>query len=341
MDRKKKVCCLLIVPLIMMAFTLASPCGAETHEVTNIEIYSELIGASAYNYCFALGDLINKHSKWLRTTTIEMRGSTTRARFLSENPDKRKKAIAHVSLFTLTAANRGRKPFKAPYKSLKGLTLHAHMPTTIAVLDPKIKKASDLKGKNIAIGPSTDGRGVIPSMILKTWGLEDKAKISHWSGFGEQNDWLLSGTADAGILCVTELIPGEKCAFAPSIKELTVARDVYLLDVTPEVIDETSKRENWPIAKGVVPAGAVGSQQKRPVGGWAYNCGIYCDAELPEDVAYEIARIAYEHADDFKKYYSAGVSVTRDTIFALPLKSDQFHPGAMKFIREKAAKYGR
>jgi len=80
----------------------------------------------------------------------------------------------------------------------------------------------------------------------------------------------------------------------------------------------------------VIPAGDFGKGvPPKDVTGNAYLQAWYADAELSEDVVYEVVRVAWEHIKDFRLYHHAGKQYSAEGMAALPYPEEEWHPGAV------------
>ena len=70
-----------------------------------------------------------------------------------------------------------------------------------------------------------------------------------------------------------------------------------------------------------------------PVEGYAHANSWWADAEMSDEIVYEIAKCIYENAKD-------GQLVTQKTIARISVPEGLFHPGALKFYKDRGIKPG-
>ena len=61
----------------------------------------------------------------------------------------------------------------------------------------------------------------------------------------------------------------------------------------------------------------------------------YVWEDFDEKVAYELVKTAAENAPSFKEYFAGGKAANLETFVANAWKESRYHPGALKFYKEK------
>ncbi len=323
-----------------------SPSPSPKPEVT-ISFLAGSLGGLGNALTYGLTDLINKNSDWLRATTVETGGSIENARTLSEEPEKRKTFAYYSTNWSEYQAKIGDPPFTKPYTTGTYIAKFADVLSVMCTRDPSIKTAMDFVGKRVAIGGPGKADSVLMEMVMKYgWGIWDKVNVELLD-FEPAKDALIDGVIDVALAGSSVAVPGEtadkpkKVVGNPTSNELIDRVKPYVADQDKAALDKAREATGYPIFWVEVPAGTFGPNQTEPVGSHGFTLLWVADQEMDEEVAYEITRIIYEHADQFGEYHAGGKAVTRDSLAAiLGTTEADFHPGAVKFYKEHGVKIG-
>ncbi len=322
------------------------PAPSPKQEVS-INIFGSKLGTSGYVLSHGLSDLINKHSTWLRATVVETTGATENVRTLAVEPAKRKTTVVYFNKLNAWQASNGIKPFEKPYKTFKVVSGMINVFTLLATLDPDIKGGMDLVGKRVAISPpGFSNHDTLKLIFEHGWGIQGKV-IEEPLGFADGKDALINGLIDVATQGAIIVKPGEivskpvKVVGSPATMELVDRAGAYMVDYGKVAIEKTVKATGAPFLASEVPAGTFGKNQPNVF--WAPQTAMPwgADAEMPDDIVYEIVRIIYEYAGEFKNYHVTGAAITSQGMGAVPGTTEaDFHPGAVKFFKERGLKIG-
>jgi TRAP transporter TAXI family solute receptor len=308
----------------------------------SIELYSNRIGFSAYVLSFALSDLINKHSKWLRISCIETKGTVENMATLMKHPEKQRIWVGHVNPLTRHQAKIGDKPFNKPYDEIRAIGTISIATESFATLDPRIKTLQGLAGKNVMIGLRGSSPGQTFGFILQYGvGILDKVKISR-GGLDASKNALIDGTVDAGWTAVNPLKQRPDGAWdstpTPAAVELFQTKKTYMISIPRNVIKKAAKATGWPMRPLDVAGATFG---KTTFGSWTGHLvsnGWYVHKSMPDEVVTEIIRIAWEYSDQFKNYHACGAAITRENLPKLAEPESDFHPAAIKWYKGHGVK---
>lgn len=312
-----------------------------TPEQASFNLLSMRFGGSGYVASFALSELINKYSPWLRAKFMETKGGIANMKALSEKPEKRKDTLAYATWSaTFLAINAVPPFFTEPYKGARALSMSQWIAHSYVTLDPKIKTPKDFIGKRIGLPPKASSGRVEPEMILKYgWDVMDKVKIEY-IGFAESIQALRDGMVDIAIY--NPIYIGEdKVAASPALEELKSLRiPYYYIPIPKQDVIRAREKSGYPIFPGVLPPGGFDPKLKEPFPHVKLTNGWFADAEFSEDMAYEICRIIYEHYEEFWPYHVSLKGLNSENMPKLAPSEAEYHPGAIKFYREKGMKIG-
>jgi TRAP transporter TAXI family solute receptor len=335
----------VIVIFAVLAFTAGSVTLAtakeQPRESSTVEIYSIKMGYSGYVLSFALADMINKHSEWLRANCIETKGSVENVLTLIKHPEKQKKWAAFYNNFTGYTAATGMKPFKKPYDETRALCMVTQVCAAFGTLNSDIKTLEDLAGKRVMMPPQAIAHGRAYDTVLKKVGIYDKIKISR-GGLAAAKNALIDGTVDAGFVSTNpvKLRPDGTWDFlnVPAPGELFRTKKTYIVEFPEEVLKKAARETGLPLWHIRNAAGTVGKTTFGPWSGFLVTTGWYVHKNMPEGVVTEIMRVIWEHADEFKSFHAVGATISHVNMPRLAEKESLFHPSAVKWYRDHGIK---
>ncbi|QHS23694.1 TAXI family TRAP transporter solute-binding subunit [Virgibacillus sp. MSP4-1] len=177
---------------------------------------------------------------------------------------------------------------------------------------------------NIAIGPAGSGTQAAASVILEGAGLkEDEHYTAYEEGFGDAKDGLQDGNIDVSL--------GLLGLPAGSVNDLqATSGDAKLLSLSDETISYVE--ENLGYLEYTIPAGSYDFQDEDVKTVTAYAVLVGNTDTIDNELAYELARISVENADDNTHAQSDHTTLENalNGSQGLPI-----HPGAKKYYEEQ------
>ncbi|MCD6167955.1 MAG: TAXI family TRAP transporter solute-binding subunit [Caldisericia bacterium] len=213
---------------------------------------------------------------------------------------------------------------KEPIKNLRVIaSLYPETIQIVALKKSGIKTVEDLKGKKVAVGDVGSGTEVDARTILNLHGITYDDIDEQYMSFSEATDALKDERIDAAF--VTAGYP------TSSIVSLATTKDIVLVNITPEMVQKLVKEVPY-YAPATIPAGTYKGQDEDVT---TVTCLAQwvCDADLDEDLVYNVTKALWEHRDFVEKVHAKGKDITLETALdgvAIPL-----HPGAEKYYKEK------
>lgn len=338
--KKKKIVTLIGSICIVLALAMALPAPSQAREQVAIDILGMKFGGSGYVACFTLADLINKHSPWLRATAVATEGTIQNLKLVSADPQRRKRSLIYASMGADYLARKGLPPFKKSYTGGRAVSLAQFVAHSYVTLDPNIKTGRDFKGKRIALPTRGSAGRLEPETLFKyAWDIMDKVKIDYL-GWSASINALRDGMVNVSI--ANPIFIGEnKVAPNPALQELMASRaDYHFISISKEDINVARKKSGFPIYPSQLPAGALGPKQPKPLGIAKLRNGWLAPAELPDDVVYEVCRIIYEYHKEFWPRHASLRGLRPAVMTKLVPAEAAFHPGAVKFYKDKGIKIG-
>lgn len=188
--------------------------------------------------------------------------------------------------------------------------------------DSGIESVADLKGKKIATGPGGSATAVVSQVILEAYGIEEGDFTAFAEGFGAAKDRVQDGTIDAsfGILGLP----------ASSIAELQAATgDAKILEITGSELETITEKSGYGAL--TIPAGTYEwiDEDVQTISAYAILVGSL--DTISDDLAYELAKVSIENAD--QNTHAQSAYMTKENALngseGLP-----FHPGAERYYKE-------
>ena len=313
---KKSKLVLAIVSLF--AFVLAA-CGDSSSE-KEYEYLSLVTGGAQGTY-YALGGSFAEfitEDTGIKTTAEVSNASSANVTALQEG----KAEIAFVQSDIAYYAKNGEQMFKDKkvdsIRAVGGL-----YPETVQLVTTKasgIKSFADLKGKKVSVGAPGSGTLANATQLLEIHGLSLDDIDAQNLDFGESTDGLSSGQIDAAF--ITSGYP------TGAVEGLNATTEVVIIPVEAAKADELIAKYPY-YTKGVISAGTYGLAADVPA--VSVLAMIIVDAELPDDIVYNITKAIYTHTD--KITHARGSNIKIET--ALDGVGIDVHPGAKKFFDEQ------
>lgn len=144
--------------------------------------------------------------------------------------------------------------------------------------------------------------------------------------FGEIIRGLKEGTIDAGVVFAGFPLS--------SVMDLCSTHDVRFLEVTSEEIERIQAVQ--PYLQGItMPAGTY-SDLDKDTQIYTANQRMICSKDLPEDVVYKFMKAIYEHPEERDQIHpQAALWNLEQALNGAESDPVEFHPGAVKFYKEK------
>ena len=331
--------CLVFI-LIGVTFETAFSNPVTPTKEARIHILSNVMGSASYVLSFGLVDIINKNSSWLRATGVETSGAVENIKLLGLEPKKRKNTVIVGEAVGIHQGKMGELPgYDKKYDSLKMASSMMLAAQAFATLNKDIKKGNDLVGKRVAIGAKGWSGWQMAHLTMKYgWGIWDRVKIESL-GFNDGKDALSDGLVDVAAQGPIQVGPG-KWKGNPALQELIASKNPYFVDIDKEAIEKARAKSGYPLIWVEIPGGELCSNQTNSIGALGHIAPWCVDAEMEDEIVYELCRVIYENASKFASYHVLGNAITPEGMAAIPgtSKSD-FHSGAIKFYQERKVKF--
>ncbi len=196
----------------------------------------------------------------------------------------------------------------------------------VGLVDSGVYTIEDQAGKTVAGGPPGSGTAATTPHIFAAYGLTEDDMTVVNDTFGDAVDKMKDGHVDAAWNVLG--------APASAIVDLLTAREVAFLEITGDELAQL--QEEFPlIAPHVIPAGTYNyrGEDYDEIHTIALQAVLYVRDDLDDDIAYDLARVMYEHNDQIARSHATGEQIVIEN--ALNGITTEFHPGAIRYYEEQ------
>lgn len=283
------------------------------------------VGGAYYAISVGMGEIISKKTG-IGVTAEAVGGSDANVRALKD----RKVDFAMLNAGSVADGLAGKGTFAKDGKiPLRVLAQGQESLRQVVVRNASgIKTVADLKGKKfIARRKSLQELEQVADALFKAYGVpKDSVTILETAETNEAIEALKLGTADAAV------IPGG--VPAGFLTELAQSADVTFLPIPDDKLEATLKELGLAFHKASIPAGTYKGQDQE-VSFPALSTELAALADMPEETAYLITKTLLDSPEDLKAVHSSGKDWTVANSLKVP--PAPFHPGAIKYYKEKGA----
>ncbi|WP_138471045.1 TAXI family TRAP transporter solute-binding subunit [Poseidonocella sp. HB161398] len=203
-------------------------------------------------------------------------------------------------------------------------SIHPEPFTLLVRGDSGIDSFEGLKGKRVNVGNPGSGQRATMEVVMDAFGItmDDFALATEYKG-SEMAKQICDGNIDAMIYTV-----GHPAA---AIQEATTTCDVKLVDVTGAPIDKLVA-DNPYYRVATIPGGMYAGNAD-DVTTFGVGATLVTSIDVPEEVAYVVAKEVMSNLDDFRSLHPAFANLKAEEMVKDGL-SAPLHPGAEKAYKE-------
>lgn len=225
----------------------------------------------------------------------------------------------------------GMKPFKAVQDKVMGLVnVNTNAHTHIVVTEASgIKSIEEIRDKKlpikININPTGGNNELIPRLIFEAYGIGWKelraqgAKLFPLS-IPDSIDMMKDGRIDV------DVYHGEEPAY--KYTDIMSTTDIRFLPIDEEIAQKIAKEYGMTVSEF---SDTAYNGKVKGLRGLATHTELVVNADMPEELVYNITKAIMEHRDDIVTAVPLWGTLAPETA---PLTSVPLHPGAAKYYRE-------
>ena len=333
----KKFLTLLVTAVMALGIVAMAGCGGKT----NITIYTGGTGGTYYAFTNGLQTQLAKKTDYTYTVVGDTGGSVANLKAMQSGDCK----MAIVQNDTMVNAYNGLTNNFAQTGKIQNFSVLGQVyPEVIQIVtdDPTIKSLADLKGSNKSVSIGDVGSGVEANAValLQKYGIDisfDSNSKKYSSTDITIQNLSVAKSAEAmkdNKLSVFFFTSG---APATSITEIALAKSVYMLGLSDEVMNEFIAENKIDNKYDVYSKQPITNAQYSfiPAGQDVWTIGVSAtyivSNSLSEEVVYNITKAVWES----KGSIGHSVESTMNTDYAfVTIGNVPVHPGAAKYYRE-------
>ncbi len=234
--------------------------------------------------------------------------------------------LALVQSDTLDFAFNAKEAFKEPLKGMSAIAvLYPEIIQVVVRADSPIKSFADLKGKKVGVGAPGSGTEANFRQLMDIYGLKKEDVNPQYLSFAESAEAFKDKHIDAFI--VTAGIPNA------GIMDVSTQHAIRILDIKGAEADKLVAKYPF-LAPAKVPAGTYKGQEA-DVHTVAVNAVLIAGNHLKDEVVYNLTKALFENQAELSAAHAKGKELELQR--AVKGVSIPFHPGAVKYYKEKGA----
>ena len=319
MKRKTTLSLLLILVLLCSCLAAGSTAAAATPEVTDLSIGGAGTSGTFYIMGAAYADLITKELG-INTVCEVTAGSVENVVLMADEQIEMGVVQLDVTLDALNGTGSFTEP--VPLKVL--VPMYPNVVQIVTLADSDISCFEDLRGKKVSVG--SPGSGILSTneIIFSELGMDIKTDIDpQYLSFAETTDAFRNGAVDAVIV--------NTAAPAGFLTDLETTNAIKFVPLSDEEIAKFT--DKYPFyTEATIPGGTYKSI-KDDYTTFAVWIALMCREDMPEQVAYDIAKTLFEGQDALKDVHAVATYLTVDN--APNIQGVDYHPGAAKYLAEQ------
>ncbi|MDR1730617.1 MAG: TAXI family TRAP transporter solute-binding subunit [Synergistaceae bacterium] len=309
--------------LLSGIFFFVASCVSAAEAKTFLSIATGGVAGVYYPLGGGLAQVLNDHVPDVEVTAESSNASTANINLIAGH----EVTLALVQNDVAYGAVRGEKPFRNPVTNLRMIaSLYPEHLQCITTKSSGVKTMDDLKGKRVSVGAPGSGVANSIGVILPIAGLK----------YSDMNTDFLDFANTAGRIQDDQLDVGFVLAGYPTaaVMALAAQKEIDLVSFSDSLMDELTKKYPY-FTKDVIPAGTYrGVNHDTPTP--AVIAVLVCDAQLPDELIYNITKAIFENLDELKPVHDKAKLISLES--ALEGAAITVHPGAAKYYAEKGLK---
>ncbi|MCL1992936.1 MAG: TAXI family TRAP transporter solute-binding subunit [Spirochaetes bacterium] len=302
------------------AAMIFSGCAGEQDGRTSITIGTAGAAGTYFIIGAAMAQTVNNHSDFLNVTAQVTMGS-----------------VQNLNLVNMGEIEFGMSNADGVYWATTGTGMFDGMPLNISAVmtlylsvgqiathtRTGIESWADLRGRRVVLGPPGTTIIEMSRAILRGYGIDPDNDITPiFLSFAEGLSELIDGTVDASFFVAA--------APTAAMVQATATGSVFLLDATPEILENVSAEHPFFLPFSI-PVGTYPGMD-RDINTLKIMTEIFANNNVPEDVVYEFLRITLDNTGDFVDSHVAAQEINLETAAS---SVSRYHPGAVRFFRER------
>ncbi|MBU1180588.1 MAG: TAXI family TRAP transporter solute-binding subunit [Proteobacteria bacterium] len=289
---------------------------------TNLVLSTGGTAGTYYPFGGAMARIWNTKIPGMNVTAQTTGASAENIRLIN----KKEAELALVQSDTLDFAFNAKEAFKEPIKSMSAIAvLYPEIIQVVTRADSPIKSIADLKGKKVGVGAPGSGTEANFRQLMDIYGLAKGDVNSQYLSFSESAEAFKDRHIDAFI--VTAGIPNA------AIMDIGTQHEIRIINIPADMTSKLTGKYPF-LAAAKVPAGTY-KNLTQDVATVAVNAVLIVSNDLSADVVYNMTKALFDSQAELASAHAKGKELNLQN--AVKGVSIPFHPGALKYYKEKGA----
>jgi uncharacterized protein len=314
----KRVLAILVIGM----FILGSAPAVLAQQSVKMVMATGGTAGTYYPFGGAIAKIWNEKIPGMNVTVQTTGGSVENVRLVN----KKEAELAIAQSDTLDFAYNGKESFKEKLTNVKAIAvLFPEIMQIVVRGDGPINSFMDLKGKKIGVGAPGSGTEAAFRQLMEIHGLKKEDIKAQYLSFVESAEQFKDKHIDAFIVLAG--IP------TAAIMDISVQRDIRILPIADDMIAKLIQKNPF-MTPARLPVNTYKNLSKE-VNTFAVMAAMVVNQEIKEDIVYNLTRVLFENQSILAMSHAKGKELNLQT--AVKGVSIPFHPGAVKYYKEKGA----
>jgi len=240
--------------------------------------------------------------------------------------DKKEAELALVQSDTIDFAYNGKEAFKEKLTQMSAIAvLYPEVIQIVARGDGNIRTFADLKGLKVGVGAPGSGTEANFRQLLDVYGMTKDDVKGQYLSFSESAEQFKDRHIDA--FFVVAGVPNA------AIMDVAVMQSIRIVSIPDDKVAQLTKKYPF-LSPATIPANTY-KNQSADVKTIAVNAVLIASASLKEDLVYKMTKALFDNQTELAAAHAKGKELSLKV--AVSGVSIPFHPGAVKYFKEKGA----
>jgi TRAP transporter TAXI family solute receptor len=240
--------------------------------------------------------------------------------------DKKEAELALVQSDTIDFAYNAKEAFKEKLTQMSAIAvLYPEVIQIVARGDGNIRTFADLKGLKVGVGAPGSGTEANFRQLLDIYGMTKDDVKGQYLSFSESAEQFKDRHIDA--FFVVAGVPNA------AIMDVAVMQTIRIVSIPDDRVAQLTKKYPF-LSPATIPANTY-KNQTAEVKTIAVNAVLIASSSLKEDLVYKMTKALFDNQAELAAAHAKGKELSLKV--AVSGVSIPFHPGAVKYYKEKGA----
>jgi TRAP transporter TAXI family solute receptor len=240
--------------------------------------------------------------------------------------DKKEAELALVQSDTIDFAYNGKEAFKEKLTQMSAIAvLYPEVIQIVARGDGNIRTFADLKGLKVGVGAPGSGTEANFRQLLDVYGMKKDDVKGQYLSFSESAEQFKDRHIDA--FFVVAGVPNA------AIMDVAVMQSIRIVSIPDDKVAQLTKKYPF-LSSATIPANTY-KNKTAEVKTIAVNAVLIASTSLKEDLVYKMTKALFDNQTELAAAHAKGKELSLKV--AVSGVSIPFHPGAVKYFKEKGA----